>query len=87
MTDSPPHRPEPELVAEQGPMGGPVYRHRDAEIRCQKGGHVCALFMDGHPLNGHTFGAPGTVAGLVDHWVEHGRLPDHMRLVPKPSRT
>jgi VanZ family protein len=28
-------------------------------------------------------GAPGTVAGLIDHWVEHGRLPDHMRLAPR----
>jgi hypothetical protein len=79
MTDAPPYRPEPELVAEQGPWGGPVYHHRGAEIRCHKGGHVCALFMDGHPLHGMTFGAPGTVAGLVDHWVEQGRLPSHMR--------
>ena len=39
--------------------------------------------MEGHPLHGHTFGAPGTVTKLVDRWVEEGRLPDHMRLVPK----
>jgi hypothetical protein len=54
-----------------------------AEIRRAKGGHVCALLMEGHPLHGNTFGAPGTIAGLIDWWVEHGRLPDHMRLVPK----
>jgi hypothetical protein len=78
-----PNRPEPELTTEQGPWGGPVYAYRGAEIRCAKGGHVCALLMPEHPLHGHTFGAPGTVAGLVDHWVEHGRLPGHMRAVPK----
>jgi hypothetical protein len=67
-------------------MGGPVYSYRGAEIRCQKGGHVCTLLMPEHPLNGHTFGAPGTVAGLIDHWVEHGRLPDHLRAMPRTDR-
>jgi hypothetical protein len=81
MTDAP-HRPEPELVAAEGPWGGPVYNHRGAEIRCQKGGHVCALLMPGHPLDGLTFGAPGTVAGLIDLWVQERRLPGYMRLVP-----
>jgi hypothetical protein len=42
--------------------------------------------MPGHPLDGHTFGAPGTVAGLIDHWAEHGRLPDHIRAVPRTDR-
>ncbi len=28
-----------------------------------------------------------TVAGLVDRWVEEGRLPDHLRAVPKPDGT
>jgi hypothetical protein len=78
-------RPEPELVTAEGPWGGPVYRHRGAEIRCNKGGHVCALLMEGHPLHGHTFGAPGTVAKLIDHWVEDGRLPGHLRVVPKAA--
>ena len=32
-------------------------------------------------------GAPGTVAGLVDHWVKRGRLPDHLRTAPKPGGT
>src|SRR4051794_20777201 len=52
MTDAlaAPARPEPELVTAEGPWGGPVYRHRGAEIRCNKGGHVCGLFMEGHPL-------------------------------------
>ena len=78
-----PARPEPELTTEAGPWGGPVYAYRGAEIRCAKGGHVCALLMEGHPLHGMTFGAPGTVTKLIDFWAEEGRLPDHMRLVPK----
>jgi hypothetical protein len=43
--------PEPVLTTEQGPWGGPVYAHRGAEIRCAKGGHVCALLLEGHPLD------------------------------------
>ncbi len=74
-----------ELVAEAGPWGGPVFRYRGAEIRCAKGGHVCALFMEGHPLDGMTFGVPGTITPLVDLWIRERRLPDHMRAVPKPS--
>ena len=81
--DTPLARPEPELVTAEGPWGGPVYHHRGAEIRCQKDGHVCALLMPDHPLNGHIFGVPGTVTGLIDIWGEHGRLPAHMRVVPK----
>ena len=56
---------------------------RGAEIRCTKGGHVCGLFMAGHPLDGHPFGVVGTITPLVDLWVEERRLPDHMRAVPK----
>ncbi len=78
MTDAP-ARPEPELVTAAGPWGGPVYRHRGAEIRCDKGGHICGLLMEGHPLNGWTFGVVGTVTPLVDLWVEERRLPDHYR--------
>ncbi len=50
--------------------------------RC-KGGHVCALLMPGHPLDGATFGVPGTVTKLVDLWVEERRLPSYMQAVPK----
>jgi hypothetical protein len=64
-------------------MGGPVYRYRGAEIRCNKGGHVCGLFMEGHPLHGSSFGVLGTVTPLVDLWVEERRLPSYMRAVPK----
>jgi hypothetical protein len=39
--------------------------------------------MEGHPMEGMTFGAPGTITRLVDLWVEERRLPDYMRLVPK----
>ena len=80
MTEAP-ARPEPELVTAEGPWGGPVYRHRGAEIRCNKGGHVCGLFMEGHPLDGCTFGALGTVTPLVDLWVDERRLPRYMRAV------
>jgi hypothetical protein len=57
------------LTAAEGPWGGPVYRYRGAEIRCLKGGHVCALLMEEHPLNGATFGVVGTVTPLVDLWI------------------
>ena len=36
-----------------------MYAYRGAEIRCAKGGHVCSLFMEGHPLHGHSFGVAG----------------------------
>ena len=74
-------RPEPGLVTAEGPWGGPVYRHRGAEIRCNKGGHVCGLYMEGHPLHGWTFGVVGTVTPLVDLWVEERRLPAYYRAV------
>ncbi len=85
MTDAPAafERPQPEPVTAEGPWGGPVYRYRGAEIRCNKGGHVCALLMEGHPCNGAAFGVVGTIAPLVDLWVEEGRLPGYMRPVPK----
>ena len=86
MTDAP-ARPEPELTAANGPWGGPVYRHRGAEIRCNKGGHVCGLFMEGHPLDGWSFGVLGTVTPLVDLWVEERRLPGYMKAVPKADET
>ena len=82
MTDSP-DRPDPELTAAAGLWGGPVYAYRGAEIHCLKGGHVCALFMDDHPLNGWTFGVVGTVTPLVDLWAEEWRLPAYMKPVPK----
>jgi hypothetical protein len=76
-------RPEPELTAEAEPWGGPVYRYRGAEIRCNKGGHVCGLVMPGHPLDGWSFGVVGTITPLVDLWVEERRLPAYMKAVPK----
>jgi hypothetical protein len=72
-----------EQLAAEGPLGGPAFRYRGAEIRCHKGGHVCALRLDGHPLDGHTFGPPGSITRLVDLWADEGRLPDYMRMVPK----
>ena len=89
MTDAPaiPARPEPEMTVEVGPWDGPVYRYRGAEIRCTKGGHVCGLYMEGHPLHGHSFGVVGTVLPLVDLWVDIRGLPEHMRLALKPRGT
>ncbi len=84
MSD-PSERPKPELTAAEGLWGGPVYAYRGAEIRCLKGGHVCALFMDDHPLNGMIFGVVGTITPLVDLWLDERRLPDHMQAVPKPG--
>ena len=84
MTEAPP-RPGLELTAEIRPWGGPVFSYRGARIQCAKGGHVCALFMEGHPLNGATFGVPGTITPLVDLWIRERRLPSYMRAVPKPD--
>ena len=80
-----PARAKPKLVTAEGPWGGPVYRYRGAEIRCDKAGDVCGLFMEGHPLQGHTFGVVGTVTPLVDLWVDIRGLPEHMRLALKPG--
>jgi hypothetical protein len=77
-------RPEQELVAAGGPWGGPVFACRGAGIRCAKGGHVRGLVKPGHPLDGHTFGVPGTITGLVGLWIKGRRLPDHMRAVKTP---
>ena len=57
--------------------------YRDARIECMVGGHVCALFLEGHPVLGQTFGAPGTITSLVDQWAEGKWLPGHMKAVPK----
>ena len=81
--DRSPERVEPELVTAEGPWGGPVYRYRGAEIRCNRGGHVCTLLMPGHPLHGSPFGGVGTITPLIDLWVEENRLPSYMRAVPK----
>ena len=88
MTDAPAafERPQPELVTADGPWG-PVYLYRGAEIRCDEGGQVCGLFMEGHPLHGRGFGAVGTVTPLVDLWVDIRGLPDHLRLALKPRGT
>ena len=80
-----PAPPDLELVTAEAPWGGPVFRYRSAEIRCAKDSHVCVLFMPDHPLDGMTFGVPGTITPLVDLWIRERRLPDHMRAVPKPS--
>ena len=45
----PPPRPEPELVAQTGPWGGPNYRYRGARIECYPGGHVCGCSWRGTP--------------------------------------
>ena len=79
-----PARPEPGLVTAEGPWGGPTYSYRGAEIRCAKSGQVCGLVMEGHPFDGATFGAVGTVTLLVDLWVDIRALPEHMRLALKP---
>ena len=76
MTETPHHL---EQLAATGAWDGPSYRYRGAEIRCLPGGHVCGLVMAGHPLNGVTFGVPGTITHLVDAWLDDGRLPLHLR--------
>jgi hypothetical protein len=81
-----PAPPDPHQVVEtaaQGPWGGPTYSYRGARIECLKGGHVCGLFLEGHPLTGQTFGVVGTITPLVDSWLDVGRLPSYRRAVPK----
>jgi hypothetical protein len=51
-----------------------------------KGGHVCRLILDGHPLTGMSFGVAGTITPLVDLWLDEGRLPAYMRAVPKAEQ-
>jgi hypothetical protein len=80
---APAEKPQLEETSAAGPWGGPTYRYRGARIECLKGGHVCGLFMDGHPLAGLTFGVAGTVTPLVDLWADEGRLPAYMRAAPK----
>jgi hypothetical protein len=75
--------PMPEQTTAEGPWGGPSFRYRGAEIHCLKGGHVCGLRMEGHPLDGQTFGVPGSIYALVDLWLDEKRLPDYMRTLPK----
>jgi hypothetical protein len=55
-------------------------------IDCLKGGHVCRLTLDGHPLTGSTFGFAGTITPLVDLWLDEQRLPSYMRAVPPAER-
>ena len=73
-------------TAFEGQLGGPSYSYRGAAIDCQKGGHVCRLTLDRHPLTGMTFGVAGTITPLVDRWCDQGRLPDYMRAMPKGRR-
>jgi hypothetical protein len=82
VNDSP-GRPQLEQLALEGPWGGPTHRYRGARIECMKGGHVCGLVMEGHPLDGPTFGGVGTITPLVDGWADAGRLPDFMRAVQR----
>jgi hypothetical protein len=58
-------------------------RCRRARIECFKGGRSCSLFTDRHPLHGRGFSALGTITPLVEPWLDEGRLPSYMRVVPK----
>jgi hypothetical protein len=78
-TESPTY--ELSQAASKGPWDGPTYAYRGARLECMKGGHVCGLFMPDHPLDGKTFGVPGTITPLVDFWLDQHVLPAYMRLV------
>ena len=71
-------RPSLHETAATGPWGGPVYAYRGPEIRCAKDGHVCSLFMEGHPLHGHSVGVVGTITPLVDRPI-HIKQPGERR--------
>ena len=55
-------------------------------IDCQKGGYVCRLTLDGHPLTGRTFGVAGTITPSLDLWLDEGWLSDYMQVSPKAGR-
>ena len=69
----------------QAKVASPCSPFRAAEIRCNRGGHVCTLLMPAHPLHGSPSGVVGTVTPLIDLWLDERRLPVHMRAVPKPG--
>ena len=75
-----------ELVTADGPWGGPLCRYRGGEVRCLRGGHVCGLLMEAHPVHGITMGVPGTITPLIDLWLDERRLPAHMRAVPRQAK-
>ena len=85
---APDAKPDHPLVetALDGQLGSPSYTYRGAVIDCMKGGHVCLLSMDGHPLIGMSFGVAGTITPLVDLWLDEGRLPGYMRMSQKVGR-
>lgn len=76
-----------EQIEAVGPDGGPLFRYRDvAEISCNRVSAVCVLRMPEHPLDGHQGGAPRTVSGLVDWWVDRGCLPPWLKAAPKEAK-
>lgn len=79
----PPARPEPELTAAEGRFGGPSYVYRAAVIDCQKGRHVFHPQMPAPPLDGVCHGVAGTLTPLVALWLDNGRLPSYLRVMPK----
>ncbi len=61
-----PERPGPELPRRRGRGAARFTAAAVPKSAALKGGHVRALLMEGHPLDGHTFGAPGTITHLAD---------------------
>ena len=70
----------------KGRGAGPVFRYREAEILSLRDGQVCGLLMAAHPLYGATFGVPGTITPLIDIWLDEGRLPGHLSVVPRQEK-
>ena len=88
MTDEPkliPDMPRHELkiAKAEGPWGGATYSYQGARIECGKGDHVCALFMEGHPIDGINFESVETVTPHVDLWLDEQRIASHYKVVPK----
>jgi hypothetical protein len=63
----------PARVVEKTPDGWTIYDHRGARIRSQ--GVHNRIEMPGHPYDMKTFGNPEHCVMLIDHWLDHGRLP------------
>lgn len=50
------------------------------------GGLVCDLSIEARPPWLRQFRVPGTITPLIDIRLDQGRLPDHLRAVPRPTK-
>ncbi|EHM01410.1 hypothetical protein HMPREF9946_02149 [Acetobacteraceae bacterium AT-5844] len=77
--------PPPFRVAGTTEHGWTIYEHRGARI-LSSGVHN-RLEMPEHPFHGKNFGNPEHCGMLIDHWLDHGKLPKpYVWPVPEKKR-